>query len=50
MGKSTFGKTATDNLISHLRGEVGEIIASWILMRDYIILSNEKYGHKKRFK
>ena len=41
MSKSTFKKTAIDNLISNLRGEVGEIIASWILMRDYMIISKQ---------
>jgi hypothetical protein len=38
---STFKTTTTDNLISNLRGEIGEIIASWIMMRDYMILSNQ---------
>jgi len=41
MSKSTFKKTVTDNLISNLRGEIGEIIASWILMHDYIIISKQ---------
>lgn len=27
--------TETDNLISNLRGEVGEIITSWVLMREF---------------
>jgi hypothetical protein len=41
MSKSTFKITSTDNLISNLRGEIGEIIASWILMRDYMIISKK---------
>jgi hypothetical protein len=46
MSKSTFKKTATDNLVSNLRGEIGEIIASWILMRDYMIISNRLSSHE----
>ena len=44
MGKSTFKKTATDNLISNLRGEIGEIVASWVLMCDYMIISKQLSG------
>src|SRR5208337_1424844 len=29
--------TETDNLISNLRGEVGEIISSWVLYKDVIV-------------
>ncbi|MDX2445013.1 MAG: hypothetical protein QNK30_14555 [Bacteroidales bacterium] len=41
MNKSTLKNVETDNLISNLRGEVGEIIQSWTLMRDFYIISNE---------
>ncbi|WP_027125404.1 hypothetical protein [Gelidibacter mesophilus] len=41
MGKSIFKRTETENVISNLRGEVGEIIQSWTLMRDFYVLSNE---------
>jgi len=30
-------RTETDNLISNLRGEVGEIIFTWILMKDLLV-------------
>lgn len=39
MAKSVFKKTDIDNLIGTLRGEVGEIIESWTLMRDFYVLS-----------
>ena len=29
-------RTETDNLISNLRGEVGEILFTWILMKDLL--------------
>lgn len=32
--------TETDNLISNLRGEVGEIISSWVLYKDVIVASS----------
>ncbi|HNP69064.1 MAG TPA: hypothetical protein PKH16_14250 [Aequorivita sp.] len=41
MSKSTFKATEIDNLISNLRGEVGEIIQTWTLMRDFYVLSSE---------
>ena len=41
MSKSIFEATDIENLISNLRGEVGGIIQSWILMRDFYILSSE---------
>ena len=41
MSKSIFEATDIENLISNLRGEVGEIIQSWILMRDFYNLSSE---------
>lgn len=41
MNNSKFVKTNTENLISNLRGELGEIIVSWILMRDFIMISNK---------
>jgi len=33
--------TDTSNLVSNLRGEVGEIIASWTLLRNFILVSEE---------
>jgi hypothetical protein len=41
MSKSIFQTTETNNLISTLRGELGEIIQSWTLMRDFYLLSNQ---------
>lgn len=41
MSKSIFKSTETNNLISTLRGEVGEIIQSWTLMRDFYVLSSQ---------
>lgn len=40
--KSTFHRTEIDNLISNLRAEVGEIVESWILMRE-IFHTSKKY-------
>jgi hypothetical protein len=37
--KSNFQRTDVDNLVSNLRGEVGEIIDSWILMREIFVTS-----------
>jgi hypothetical protein len=33
--------TDTDNLVSNLRGEVGEIIFTWVLMRDLMVQANK---------
>lgn len=36
MSKSHFDNTEIDNLTGNLRGEIGEIIQSWTLMRELI--------------
>jgi hypothetical protein len=33
--------TETDNLISNLRGEVGEIIATWVMMNNFMAQANQ---------
>jgi len=38
---SNFQKTGIDNLISNLRGEIGEIVDSWILMREIFVTSRK---------
>jgi hypothetical protein len=46
---SIFHRTNTDNLISNLRGEVGEIVESWILMRELLITSKSlRTGDSKK--
>lgn len=37
--------TDTDNLISNLRGEVGEIISSWVLYRDIMVAAHRIGSH-----
>lgn len=36
--KRKIANTEQDNLISNLRGEVGEIITAWVVMRQYMAL------------
>lgn len=38
---SNFHRTNVDNLISNLRGEIGEIVDSWILMREIFITTQK---------
>jgi hypothetical protein len=33
--------TETDNLVSNLRGEVGEIISTWVMMRNFMVQANQ---------
>jgi hypothetical protein len=44
MGKSILKRTDFDNLITNLRGEVGVVIESWTLMREYYLLTNQLDG------
>lgn len=42
-------RTETDNLVANLRGEIGEIITSWILLRDLMIQDHrERSGDPAR--
>ena len=41
MGKTILERIDIDNLITNLRGEVGTIIESWTLLREYHILTNQ---------
>lgn len=46
MSKSVFKRTEVDNLVHNLRGEVGAIVESWTLMREYNILTNQLHSDK----
>jgi hypothetical protein len=35
--KHRLHNTDTDNLISNLRGEIGEIIFTWVMMRNFMV-------------
>ena len=35
--KLVLARTDTDNLMANLRGEVGEVITTWLLMRHFIV-------------
>lgn len=41
MSKSHFDNTEISNLIGNLRGEIGEIIQSWMLMREFLIITQK---------
>ena len=41
MGKTVLERIDVDNLISNLRGELGTVIESWTLLREYSILTNQ---------
>ncbi|MFI8604228.1 hypothetical protein ACIGCP_07190 [Cellulophaga baltica] len=41
MGKTVLERIDIDNLISNLRGELGTVIESWTLLREYSILTNQ---------
>jgi hypothetical protein len=41
MGKTVLERIDVDNLISNLRGELGTVIESWTLLREYAILTNQ---------
>ena len=36
--KLVLARTNIDNLVSNLRGEIGEVVTTWLLMRHFLLV------------